>query len=65
MNVILTEMNSWVTAAILAVLMLAGWAAGWCRARTLSQEEREASSSKFTDAVLALLGLLLAFTFSM
>ncbi len=65
MSAFLTEVDAWVTAALLAVAMLAGWAVGWWRGWSLRKEEREAPASKFNDAVLALLGLLLAFTFSM
>jgi hypothetical protein len=52
-------------AVLLAVAMLAAWSAGWCRGRPRSGEKCEEEPSKFNDAVLALLGLLLAFTFSM
>ncbi|MGE5192597.1 MAG: hypothetical protein ACM3U2_08855 [Deltaproteobacteria bacterium] len=65
MNAILTEMDAWVTAVMLAAAMLAGWAAGWWRGRSLPTEKREVPASKFNDAILAILGLLLAFTFSM
>jgi hypothetical protein len=61
----LTEVDAWVTAALLAAAMLAGWAVGWWSGCSLSQEAREVPASKFNDAILALLGLLLAFTFSM
>lgn len=64
MSAFLTEVDAWVTAVLLGVAMLAGWAIGWWRGRSLSKEEREAPASKFNDAILALLGLLLAFTFS-
>jgi hypothetical protein len=49
---------------LLAVAMLAGWAGGWWRGRAANKEQREVPASKFNDAILALLGLLLAFTFS-
>jgi hypothetical protein len=65
MNWLLTEVDAWVTAVLMAVAMLAGWGAGWWRGRILHSTQREAPASKFTDAILALLGLLLAFTFSM
>lgn len=65
MSAFLSEVDAWVMAVLLAVAMLAGWATGWWRGRSLSTEEREAPASKFNDAILALLGLLLAFTFSM
>jgi len=64
MNAILTAVDAWITAVLLAVAMLAGWAVGWWRGRAASRERREIPASKFNDAVLALLGLLLAFTFS-
>src|SRR5262249_20242544 len=50
---------------LLAVAMLAGWGVGWWAGRSLRKEQREIPASKFNDAILALLGLLLAFTFSM
>ena len=53
------------TALVLAVAMLAGWGIGWWRGRRVVSVEHEPSSNKFSDALLAVLGLLLAFTFSM
>jgi hypothetical protein len=64
MSAILTEVEAWVIAVVLAGLMLAGWAAGWWRGRARGVAKLEQAPSKFNDAVLALLGLLLAFTFS-
>jgi hypothetical protein len=61
---ILIEVDSWVFAVVLVALMLAGWQIGrWGGARRAAQKHEP--SSKFTDASLAMLGLLLAFTFSM
>ena len=65
MSVILTEVDAWLVAVLLAVLMLAAWAFGWRRGRPRGGEKLAEAPSKFNDAVLALLGLLLAFTFSM
>jgi hypothetical protein len=65
MSAFLTEVDSWVTAAVLAAAMLAAWSFGRWQGRRLSKTDREAAASKFNDASLALLGLLLAFTFSM
>jgi hypothetical protein len=65
MSAILTDVDGWIIAVLLAVLMLAGWAVGWLRGQPRGGEKREEAPSKFNDAVLALLGLLLAFTFSM
>jgi hypothetical protein len=62
---ILIEMDAWVVAAVLAVLMLAGWRIGQWRGARLAAQNRQAPTSKFTDASLAILGLLLAFTFSL
>jgi hypothetical protein len=65
MRAFLTEVDSWVTAAVLAAAMLAAWGFGWRQGRRLSKTDREAATNKFNDASVALLGLLLAFTFSM
>jgi hypothetical protein len=65
MDSIFTEIDPWMTAAALAVSMLLGWGLGWWRGRRRPQGQREAPAGKFHDSILALLGLLLAFTFSM
>jgi hypothetical protein len=65
MDALFTEVDPWTTAAALAVSMLLGWGLGWWRGRRRPQGQREAPASKFHDSILALLGLLLAFTFSM
>ena len=65
MSVFLSAADAWVTAALLAVAMIAAWAIAWWMGQALGKEEREAAASKFNDAILAVLGLLLAFTFSM
>jgi hypothetical protein len=64
MSKLLTEVDAWVAAVGLAVAMLVGWACGWWRGRAANAKQQEVPASKFNDAVLALLGLLLAFTFS-
>jgi hypothetical protein len=61
----LTDVDAWVVAVLLAVLMLAGWLVGWRQGRPRDGAKREEAPNKFNDAVLALLGLLLGFTFSM
>jgi hypothetical protein len=62
---VLVEVDSWVIAAVLPALMLGGWRVGrWGGAR-LAARNHAAPASKFTDASMAILGLLLAFTFSM
>jgi hypothetical protein len=65
MNAILFEVDAWVTALVLVALMLAAWSAGWWQGRRLARQQREVPASKFNEASMALLGLLLAFTFSM
>lgn len=65
MNTILTDVSSWIIALMLALLMLIAWRIGWWKGQHASREQRQLPSSKFHEAVLALLGLLLAFTFSM
>jgi len=48
-----------------AAAMLVAWGIGWWRGRRAKPEPGEDPGIKFTDAALALLGLLLAFTFSL
>jgi hypothetical protein len=50
---------------VLALAMFAAWGVGWWRGRRLKTDVGETPEVKFDDASLALLGLLLAFTFSM
>ncbi len=64
MSAIFTDVDAWIIAVVLAAAMLAGWSAGWWRGRTVGREKHDIPASKFNDAILALLGLLLAFTFS-
>ena len=65
MSRLLIDVDPWMAAALFALAMLAGWAVGWWRGRSLRQEARESPPHKFSDAILALLGLLLGFTFAM
>jgi cellobiose-specific phosphotransferase system component IIC len=62
---ILIAVDSWVIAIVLAALMLAAWTIGRWRGARLAAQKLEAPANKFTDASMAILGLLLAFTFSM
>jgi hypothetical protein len=64
MSFLLLWLDSWILAVILAILMLIGWAIGWWTGK-VSPEHKESPGIKFNDASLALLGLLLGFTFSM
>jgi len=64
MTEFLTGVDSTVAATALAILMIASWLAGH-RFGPSPTEKDEHPEAKFTDASLAILGLLLAFTFSM
>jgi hypothetical protein len=59
------RLPAWASALMFAVAMLAFWSAGWRRGRRLPPESSSDPGTKYTDASMALLGLLLAFTFSM
>ena len=61
---ILTEMEPWAAAALLAAAMTVVWVAGWRQGRAQRAGGGEPPNAKLDDACLALLGLLLAFTFS-
>ena len=59
------RLDAWLTALIFAVSMLASWSLGWRCGRRSTPEPGDDPGTKFTDASMALLGLLLAFTFSL
>jgi hypothetical protein len=59
------EADPWLTAVLVAVLMAAAWGIGWRAGRAIRARGEKPLETKFDDAALALLGLLLAFTFSM
>jgi len=59
------RLDAWVIALIFAAAMLAFWSIGWWWGRRAQGQPTEDPGIKFTDASMALLGLLLAFTFSM
>jgi hypothetical protein len=65
MTEFLTNTNAWVTATFLAAAMLSGWGVGWWWGQRLAKDKRGTPAHKLSDASLAVLGLLLAFTFSM
>ncbi len=59
------DVDAWAVALTVAFAMVAGWLAGRWRGRRLRAKlDGKPAISKFVDASLALLGLLLAFTFS-
>jgi hypothetical protein len=65
MDAFFADIDAWVIALAFAIAMLGCWMAGWRRGKRLPQPPGEDPGVKFTDASVALLGLLLAFTFSM
>jgi hypothetical protein len=62
---ILVQNDAWMIALSLAGAMLACWAAGWFIGKRLRRSGVKEDKFSFDDASLALLGLLLAFTFSL
>ena len=65
MGSIFADVDAWSTALALGLAMFAAWEFGRWHGRRLRIEYGEVPVSKFEDASLALLGLLLGFTFSM
>ncbi len=65
MDSFIEQIDAWWIALAFAAALFAGWALGWLRGRRMPPESGEDPGTKFTDASVALLGLLLAFTFSM
>jgi hypothetical protein len=60
-----SESDPWLLAATLGVAMAIGGAAGWWRGRSLHDLAQEKCETNVDGAVISLLSLLLAFTFSM
>jgi hypothetical protein len=65
MNNLFTQTDASILAVIIAALMCGGWAFGCWRTRRVEQKEGGDAVSQLSNASVALLGLLLAFTFSM
>jgi hypothetical protein len=65
MDSFIQRVDAWVIALAFAVAMFTCWTLGWRRGRRFPLVPGEDPGTKFIDAGLALLGLLLAFTFSM
>jgi hypothetical protein len=61
---IVEHLDAWLIALVFAGAMLGSWALGRRWGRRFSGETGEDPGTKFTDASMALLGLLLAFTFA-
>jgi hypothetical protein len=62
---LLTDVDPSITATLLGVAMLGAWAAGWSWGQYLHKGGHEERQTKLDEGLLTLLGLLLAFTFSM
>lgn len=60
-----SEIDPWIVAVTLALAMAIGGALGWWRGLAVRSGEQEKCSTNFDGAIISLLGLLLAFTFSM
>jgi len=65
MAAILENVSAWLTAGIVGSLMLGGWGVGRWQGQRLKEMGNDGSARQLTDATVAILGLLLAFTFSM
>ncbi len=65
MNDIFAQVDAWLIALAFALTMLASWSLGWFRGHAKPPESGEDPSTRFLDASMAILGLLLAFTFAM
>jgi hypothetical protein len=64
MDTIIERADAWQIALAFTAAMLGSWALGWWWGKSRAVEAGEDPGTKFTDASLALLGLLLAFTFA-
>jgi hypothetical protein len=65
MESVLAEFDAWLLVLILAAAMVAAWSVGWWLGTSLRARDVSRHESKFDDASLAFVGLLLAFTFGM
>jgi hypothetical protein len=65
MDTLIENTSAWIIALVFAAAMFACWTAGWRRGQRMPPEPSDDPGVKFTDASVGLLGLLLAFTFSM
>jgi hypothetical protein len=65
MDMIFVQADAWPVAVGFGAAMLASWVVGWRRGRSMPLEPGEDPGTKFIDASMAILGLLLAFTFAM
>ena len=65
MELIFADIDAWAVSLTVAFAMVVSWLAGrWLGRRLREESKDQVALSKFLDASLAILGLLLAFTFS-
>ena len=65
MDFLFSEIDAWIIALVLALLMSGSWWFGCWRTRRSATTAGNDATGQLTNASVALLGLLLAFTFSM
>src|SRR4030095_12896321 len=59
------QIDAWIFALALAFSMLAAWGIGWWAGPRTMPDSGDPSTARFVDASLAMLGLLLGFSFAM
>src|SRR5215218_3515376 len=59
------RVDAWTVALLFAGCMLGLWSLGWRLGRRLQQGDSNDGGTRIADAVISLLGLLLAFSFAM
>lgn len=65
MSTLFNDIDAWILAVVLGLLMGGGWWFGCWRTRRSQKGDKDEATGQLTGASVALLGLLLAFTFSM
>jgi len=65
MGSIIENVDPWLIALTFGIAMISAWGFGWWRGQKQPPEPGQDPGVKFTDSTMALLGLLLGFTFSM
>src|SRR5262245_25912802 len=61
----LAQIDAWLFALALAAAMFAAWRLGWWAGPRTMPDPSDSSTARFVDASLAMLGLLLGFSFAM
>ena len=65
MDASFAQIDAWIVAVVMATFMIGGWAFGWWIGGKNPADANGNSSARFVDGSMALLGLLLGFTFAM